>query len=261
MSETATESGVVRVHEFDGGAIWHVVLATPKSNLIDAPKIRALHEVFERAGRTPALKAIVLEGEGAHFSFGASVEEHLPAGCAAMLASLHAMLRELLASHVPCLAAVRGQCLGAGLELVALCQRIFAAPDARLGQPEIVLGVFAPVGSLVLAERLGRGAAEDLLLSGRSLGAEEARELGLVDQIAEDPRAAALEYARKHLLPKSAASLRFAVRAARLGFEQRFRRELPRLEQIYLQELMRTADALEGMEAFLAKRPPRWRNA
>jgi cyclohexa-1,5-dienecarbonyl-CoA hydratase len=261
VSETATSTDVVRVVELDDGAIWHAVLATPKANIIDSPKVRALHALFERAGRTPALKAIVLEGEGAHFSYGASVEEHLPANCAAMLASLHGMLRALLASHVPCLAAVRGQCLGAGLELVALCHRIFAAPDARLGQPEIALGVFAPVGSLALAERLGRGAAEDLLLGGRSLAAEEARTLGLVDQVNEDPRVAAFEYARKHLLPKSAASLRFAVRAARLELEERLGRELPRLEQLYLQELMQSADALEGLEAFLAKRPPRWRNA
>ena len=77
----------------------------------------------------------------------------------------------------------------------------------------------------------------------------------------EDPRVAALDYARKYLSPKSAVSLRFAVRAARLELEERFGRELPRLEQLYLQELMRSADAIEGLEAFLAKRPPRWRNA
>jgi len=261
VSETATSSDVVRVAELDGGAVWHVVLATPKANIVDSPKIRALHAIFLRASRTPALKAIVLEGEGAHFSYGASVEEHLPANCAAMLASLHAMLQALLECHVPCLAAVRGQCLGGGLELVALCHRIFAARDARLGQPETVLGVFAPVGSLALTERLGRGAAEDLLLSGRSLLVEEARALGLVDEVVEDPRAAALDYARKHLLPKSASSLRFAVRAARLSLEERFRHELPRLEKLYLEELMHSADALEGLDAFVTKRPPRWRNA
>jgi cyclohexa-1,5-dienecarbonyl-CoA hydratase len=261
MSTTATRGEVLRTSTLEGGALLHVVLATPKANLIDGPKIRALAETFERARRTPEVKVIVLEGEGAHFSFGASVEEHLPANCADLLRALHGMLRTLLACHVPCLAAVRGQCLGGGLELVSLCHRVFAAPDARLGQPEIVLGVFAPVASLTLSERLSRGAAEDLLLSGRSLTAEEARALGLVDEVHDDPRAAALAYARAHLLPRSASSLRFAVRAARAPLLARFERELPELERLYLEELMRSADAVEGLTAFVEKRTPRWRNA
>ena len=261
MVDANTAAVTVRTEELDEGAIWHVVLATPKANIIDSAKIRALHGIFERAAQARDLKAIVLEGEGPHFSFGASIEEHMPESCAAMLASLHAMLNALLDCHVPCLAAVRGQCLGGGLELVALCHRIFASHDARLGQPEIVLGVIAPAASVALVERVGRGAAEDLLLSGRSLHAEEAAALGLVDHVADDPRAAALDYARKQLLPKSGSSLRFAVRAARLDFSERFRREIPVLERLYLQELMKTADAVEGLQAFVEKRAPQWRNA
>ena len=85
-----------------------------------------------------------------------------------MLAAFTPLCSPLLDSDVPVLAAVRGQCLGGGLELVSLCHRVFASRDAKLGQPEIVLGVFAPIASVVLAERVGRGAADDLLLSGRS---------------------------------------------------------------------------------------------
>jgi cyclohexa-1,5-dienecarbonyl-CoA hydratase len=159
------------------------------------------------------------------------------------------------------LAAVRGQCLGGGLELVSLCHRVFAARDARLGQPEIVLGVFAPVASLLLADRVGRGAADDLCLSGRSVTADEALAMRLVDEVVDgDPAEAALGWARTHLLPKSASSLRYAVRASRAEQRARLATELPRLERLYLDGLMSTADAIEGLQAFVERRPAVWRD-
>ncbi|MCJ7626896.1 MAG: enoyl-CoA hydratase-related protein, partial [Longimicrobiales bacterium] len=163
--------------------------------------------------------------------------------------------------RVVTLAAVRGQCLGGAMELAIFCNRIFASPDANFGQPEIVLGVLAPVASVMLSERVGRGRAEDLLITGRSLPAEEALSIGLVDEIADDPESAALKYAREHLLPKSASSLRFAVRAARAGFEKRVRVELAEVERLFLEELIDTADAQEGLTAFLEKRAPEWKNS
>jgi cyclohexa-1,5-dienecarbonyl-CoA hydratase len=150
--------------------------------------------------------------------------------------------------------------VGGGLELAAFCHRVFASHDARLGQPEITLGVFAPVASFILRERMGRGGAEDLLLSGRSIDAGEALRLGLVDEIHDDPAAAAMAYARTHLVPKSSSSLRRAVRASRLGFARRFSDEIAQLESMYLHDLMRTGDAVEGLQAFLEKRPPSWKN-
>jgi cyclohexa-1,5-dienecarbonyl-CoA hydratase len=184
----------------------------------------------------------------------------MPEACAGMLSSFHGMFRTMLDASVVTLAAVRGQCLGGGLELAAFCQRVFASEDARLGQPEIVLGVFAPVASFVLSERMGRGGADDLLLSGRSITAQEALRLGLVDELHADPGAAAMAYAHTHLLPRSASSLRRAVRAARLGFSERFRGQIAQLETMYLDDLMRTADANEGLQAFLEKRQPEWKN-
>ena len=258
-SEPALE-GPVRLETLEDGALWRLVLATPKANVLDAAKIAALTHAFQRARDAAPLRAILIEAEGPHFSFGASVEEHLPETCEAMLTSFHGMFDTALETAVPLLVAVQGQCLGGALELASFCNRVFAAPDAKLGQPEISLGVIAPVASVVLAERMGRGAAEDLCLSGRSIDASEALRLGLVDEIAEDPRAAALAYAREHLLPKSASSLRFAVRAARLGFARRLRHQLRDLESLYLDELMNTADAVEGLRAFLEKRRPEWRD-
>ena len=121
--------------------------------------------------------------------------------------------------------------------------------------------MLAPVASVFLPERVGRAAAEDLCLTGRSVGAEEARAMGLVDELADDPRERALAWAREHLLPLSAVSVRIALRAVRCGLGERFARELERVERLYLEDLMATHDAGEGLRSFLEKRKPAWRDA
>ena len=240
--------------------VWRLFLSRPKANLLDKAMVEALTAEFVRAQGDAGVKAILLEGEGANFSFGASVQEHLPDQCEAMLRAFHGLLRAMLAASIPTVAVVRGQCLGGGLELAAFCNRVIVSHDARLGQPEITLGVFAPVASVILAERMGRGGAEDLLLSGRSIDSTEALRLRLADDRVADPAASALTYVRTHIVPHSASSLRLAVRAARAGFSERCLADLERAETLYLRELMRTEDAVEGLKAFLEKRAPEWRD-
>jgi cyclohexa-1,5-dienecarbonyl-CoA hydratase len=258
MTAAATTPSI-RVERHEQGAVVALRLARPKANVLDAAMLAALDAAAAQAAAEPHVKALLLCAEGPHFSFGASVEEHLPGREAGMLAAIDGLLGRLLALRLPILAAVRGQCLGGGLELASVAQRIVAAPDARLAQPEIVLGVFAPAASVLLPARLGQARADDLLLSGRGVGADEALRMGLVDDVAADPEAAALAWVRAHLLPKSAASLRFAVGAARGALAERFAREIAGQERIYLSQLMSTADALEGLRAFVEKRPPVWK--
>jgi len=240
------------------GALLRLRLSRPKANIVDAAMIGALRAALREHLPGARLRAVLLEAEGPHFSFGASVEEHLPGSCAAMLRELHALILQLVESPVPVLVAVRGQCLGGGLEVAAAGHLLFAAPGATLGQPEIRLAVFAPAASCLLPERIGQSRAEDLLFSGRSIGAEEAYRIGLVNTLADDPGAAALAYFEEHLAPRSASSLRFAVRAARFDFVARVRRKLAEVERLYLEELMATHDAVEGLTAFIAKRPAVW---
>lgn len=253
-------AGTLGLERLEGGAYWEVELSGSKGNVLDSALIGALTALFEEASVAGELKAICLRGRGKDFSFGASVKEHLPGEVGRMLPRFHELFRAIDASAVPLLAAVRGQCLGGGLELVSFCHRVFAAPDAKLGQPEIALGVFAPLASLVLPGRIGRANAEDLCLTGRIVGAPEAASMGLVDVVADEPEAAALDYSRKHLLPRSASSLRHAVRALRLPVSRLLQEDLPRVEKLYLEELMETGDAAEGIRAFLEKRPAEWRN-
>lgn len=240
------------------GRLLRLRLDRPKANVIDAEMIAALDAAFAGVAENPDILAVLLDHAGAHFSFGASVEEHLPERCAAMLEALHALIKRMLACPVPILVAVKGQCLGGGLEVAVAGSLIFAAPDARLGQPEIKLAVFAPAASCLLPRLVARGHAEDLLYSGRSISGTRAAEIGLALAAAPDPEAAALAYFDDHLAGLSASSLRLAVEAARGGFRDQVTAELDRVEALYLERLMGTHDAVEGLKAFVEKRPARW---
>lgn len=251
----------VTVHRIDDGVYWRVSFSNGKGNILDHETMTKLTEVFRQAKSAAPLKAIVLEGDGKHFSFGASVPEHLPGQVEHMFATFRDLAFAILESDVVTVAAVRGQCLGGGLELATLCHRIFADPDAMFGQPEIVLGVFAPIGSIALVDRIGRTTAEELCLTGRSVDAGVAHGMGLVSVVSEHPADAALKWVKEELGDRSASSLKHAVRALRASFVATLRAELPGLEAQYLNQLMQTADALEGLTAFVEKRPPTWRNA
>jgi len=242
------------------GQLLELRLARPKANIIDATMIAAIDNALEEHAGDNSLKAILLSAEGPHFSFGASVEEHLPDQCAAMLESFHKLILRMVDSPAPILVAVHGQCLGGGLEVASAGHLIFAGPDAKMGQPEIKLGVFAPAASCLLPIRIGQARAEDLLLSGRSIDAEEAYRFGLVNSIDDDPKAAAIAWFDEHLAPLSADSLRYATAAARGGVRGLVHQRLAEVESLYLDKLMKTNDAVEGLNAFMEGRAPVWEN-
>jgi cyclohexa-1,5-dienecarbonyl-CoA hydratase len=240
------------------GALLRLRLARPKANIVDAAMIAALHAALDAHRASPGLRGVLLDAEGPHFSFGASVEEHLAPRCAAMLASLHALLVAMVEFPLPILAAVRGQCLGGGLELALAAGPIFASADAQFGQPEIKLGVFAPAASCLLGWRVSQSDAEDLLWSGRSIAGTTALAIGLVHTVADDPAAAALAYFDEHLAPRSAAALACAVAALRAPRVRELRTRLAEVERLYLDRLMGSRDANEGLAAFLERRAPVW---
>jgi len=236
------------------GSLLRLRLARPRANLVDAAMISALDNALSQHVSELDICCVLLDAEGPHFSFGASVEEHLPEQCADMLSSLHGLIINMLEYPVPILAAVQGQCLGGGLEVVCGASQIFAANDAKFGQPEIKLAVFAPAASCLLPERIGQANAEDLLLSGRSISAGEALRLGLVQCVDANPEQAALGWFDQHLAGLSKSSLRFALRAVRLQTLQRIKEKIAQAERLYIDELMKTHDALEGLTAFVEKR-------
>lgn len=235
------------------GLLW-ITLNAPKGNIIDSEMMEALSAALDEHGRDPEVKVIAFEGAGKHFSFGASVEEHRADQAAGMLAKFHALFRKLFGLSVPTMAVVRGQCLGGGMELAAYCTWLFASLDAKFGQPEIKLSVLAPVASVLLPWRIGGGKALDLCVSGRTIDTMEAHRMGLVTAANDDPAALAEAFYAEHIGELSGSSLRFAERAARATLEPILSERLDAVERMYLDELMKTPDAIEGIEGFLRKR-------
>ena len=244
---------------FDG-QILNLVLNAPPGNILDKKMISELTQALEEKATNSSVKAILFQGAGEHFSYGASIPEHTKEVVGELLSSFHKFFRTLIKVSKPCFALVRGQCLGGGLELAAFCNWIFASEEARFGQPEINLGVFPPIASLVLPHRIGQSAADDLLLTGRSLNAREAEQMRLVHSVSEDPEKGLHAFISAHILPKSAAALNFTMKSARFEMHQAFLQNIDAVEKLYVQDLTATSDANEGIKAFMEKRAPVWQD-
>jgi len=232
-----------------------------KGNVLDHIMVEELQEILDSFKADNDLKLIVFQGAGKHFSFGASVEEHQKEYVAAMLRDFHNLFYTLRDLAIPTVAKLSGQCLGGGLELAAMCNFIFADKTAKLGQPEIMLGVFPPAGSVILPEKIGYARSDELLITGKTITAEEATTLGLVNKLFDNQEQMNTEvnlWIEQHILSKSASSLRFGVKAARIRFNHILTNFLPQIEQMYVKELMETPDANEGVTAFIEKRKPEW---
>src|SRR6516162_7569001 len=240
------------------GRLLRLRLSKPKANLIDTTMIDALDRALANHLSNPNLLTVLIDAEGPHFSYGASVEEHLPGRCEAMLQGIHGLILRMVEAPVTILVAARGQCVGGGLELALAGHLLFAAPDATLGQPEMKLGVFAPAASCLLPELIGPQRSFDLLVSGRSITGSRAAEIGLAFESTTDPTRVALAYFEEHIKAKSISSLRHAVRAARFDYSTRLRNKIATVERLYVDELMNTHDAVEGIESFIAKRAAQW---
>lgn len=236
--------------------------AHPKGNVITDEMVGQLRQALEDLSQSTSLRLLMIEGEGRDFSFGANIPEHAPGAIDTSLPLFHSLILDLLAMPVPTAAVVRGRCLGGGFEIALACDFIFASEDATFALPEIKLGVFAPVATVLLPRRVGLAPATSALLTGDSRTAAEWKSLGLIALTAP---AAGLNqeidaWFNRTLSQHSAEALRFAVRALRGGITEAAARELPEIEQLYLKEVMRSRDAREGIDAFLEKRLPRWRD-
>lgn len=253
----------VKVNYLFEGQLVQIILDDGKANILDIQMMTELTGLLESLNNRPDIKLITFEGEGKNFSFGASVAEHTEELSEKMLETFHGLFYAIMELNIPTLAKISGNCLGGGFELPLVCNFIFADKTARIGQPEIILGVFAPPASIILPMRVGYLKAEELLLTGKIIGAEEAKNMGLINEVFEDKQSmeqATGEWIKKHILPKSAASLRYAVHAVRLIFNQTMRKSIPVLSDMYNNELMKSADAREGIKSFLEKRKPVWKN-
>lgn len=239
-----------------------IVFRHHPGNLLTAEIVAQLHAALADLDDLPHLRLVTIEGAGPDFSFGASIPEHAPEAIAAVLPATHALLAALLEVPAPTAAVVRGRCLGGGFELALACDFIIATDTATFGLPEIALGVFPPAASVLLPLRAGASLATSAILSGDSRPAAYWQTFGVVETvIAEADLSAGIDdwYGRT-LERRSAEALRHAARAARMPVLDVVNNQLPRVEQLYLQDLMRSHDAVEGIRAFLEKRQPNWQD-
>ena len=244
-------------------SVANILLDDGKGNILDHIMMQELQELLNLFASKPELKLIVFEGAGKHFSFGASVEEHQQDMAADMLRSFHQLFYSLRDLAIPTLAKVSGQCLGGGMELALICNFIFADQSAKFGQPEAILGVFPPPASILLPEKIGYARAEELLITGKTISAAEAEKIGLINALFDDKEilnAGVDAWIEKNILPKSASSLRYGVKSARVKLNHVLSSFLPQLEEMYVKQLMQTKDANEGIQSFLEKRKPVWTN-
>ena len=232
----------------------------PKGNIVTAEMIAALLQALDPLANDPHLKLLTIEGTGADFSFGASIAEHAPGEIDRVLPEAHALIYALLDFPAPTAAIVRGRCLGGGFEIALACDFIFAEASSTFGLPEIALGVFPPAAAALLPPRIGVARATRAILTGAAHSADAMATAGLIEEVCGDGTVAARvdRWFDIHLRGRSAAALRYAATAARLSLVQHARTLLPELERLYLSDLMGTADAAEGVAAFLEKRAPRW---
>jgi cyclohexa-1,5-dienecarbonyl-CoA hydratase len=209
------------------------------------------------------LKWLTIEGSGDDFSFGASIAEHRPATMPDLLRDTHALLRELLAFPAPTAALVKGRCLGGGFELALACDDIIADAGATLGFPEIRLAAFPPGGAALLPARVGASRAARAIVTGEPRPAQYWHEAGRLSIVAANVSLvhAARDWFDRHLAPRSAIALSHAAEAARLALRAVAEPALAAAERQYLDRLLHTADAVEGIEAWLAKRPPQWQDS
>ena len=247
------------IHCAEADGVARIVLARPPLNILTIEMMEEVAAALAGAVGRPALKAVLLAAEGKAFSAGVDVEDHRGERVKAMLETFHRIFRLLHDLDCPTVAAVQGAALGGGAELASFCDLVIASDAATLGQPEIKVGVFAPIAALHYPLRVGPHRALQLLLSGRVLGAAEALQIGLIDRVVPASALAdAVEAEVGRFAAQSAAVLRLTKRAVRESLGLPFHLALSQLEDLYQYELMATEDAAEGLRAFAEKRRPVW---
>lgn len=250
----------IRLEDVDA-PVARLVLAHPPLNILTIAMLEEIADAIDSlAGRTD-LRALVIAAEGKAFSAGVDVDDHVDEKVRPMIAAFHGVFRRLADFEPVTVAAVHGPALGGGCELAGFCDLVLAAESATFGQPEIRLGVFPPVTAAAFPYFVRGKKTLEMMLTGEIFPAREAERIGLVSRVLPaEGFAESVDDFVHGLSQKSALALRLAKKAYYAGVDVPFDEALDRAERIYLEELMTSRDAREGIAAFREKRPPRWRN-
>ncbi len=237
-----------------------LTLNRPPLNVLHMPLLRQLEAALAKLSADETVRLLVLRAEGKLFSAGVDVADHTPDKVGEMIPLFDRVCRALADFPVPTLAVVHGHALGGGCELVLCCDLAVMADSAKIGQPEIQLAAFAPIAAMRLPLMVGYRAAADMLLTGRTLAADEALKIGLVNAVVPADRIESwVEEKATQLLKLSRVALTMTKRALQSGFGA-WDASASGLEKLYLEELMKTEDAHEGLAAFMEKRAAVWKH-
>jgi len=235
-------------------------LNNPPLNVIDIPMMEELATSLADIESRPDITTFILSGSQKAFSVGVDVAAHTPDKVEEMLGKFHAVIRAIVGSKKVSIAVVHGHCLGGGAELAMVCDLVYTSELATWGFPEVKLACYPPVAATALAALVGPKHAADLILTGRSITGKEAASIGLANAVlAEIDLEPAVQEALQHLSQLSPAALAITKKASYAWDSIHFDKGLARAEKIYFEELMKTEDAHEGINAFLEKRQPKWR--
>jgi cyclohexa-1,5-dienecarbonyl-CoA hydratase len=259
MASIPDESRLIRLAVDIHSPVARIVLNHPPLNVIDIWMMEELARVLAEIEARGDISVVVLSGNGKAFSAGVDVAAHTPDKVEAMLAKFHNVIRSLVASKKVTIASVRGHCLGGGAELAMVCDMVYTAESAQWGFPEIKLGCYPPVACAALAALMGQKCAAELILTGRTVNGAEAAAMGLASRaLQEDRLAGVVDETVQRLCELSPAALATTKKAFYAWDAMHFDKGLTRAEKIYVEELMRTDDAHEGVRAFIEKRAPNW---
>jgi cyclohexa-1,5-dienecarbonyl-CoA hydratase len=242
------------------GPVARITLSHPPLNVIDVPMMEQLGSALAEVEANPGIAAVILSGAQKAFSVGVDVAAHTPDKVEDMLTKFHAVIRAVVASSKVTIAAVHGHCLGGGAELAMVCDLVYTSELATWAFPEIKLSCYPPVAATALAALVGQKHAADLIFTGRSITGREAASIGLANAVvAEVDLEHTVQEAVDHLTKLSPAALALAKKAFYAWDAIHFDKGLARAEKIYFEELMKTEDADEGVNAFMQKRQPVWK--
>jgi cyclohexa-1,5-dienecarbonyl-CoA hydratase len=259
MASTFAESKLARLTVDINPQVARIVFRHAPLNIIDVPMMEELAQTLGEIEARSDVSVVVLSGEGKAFSAGVDVAAHAPEKVEAMLLKFHTVIRALVASKKVTMAAVHGHCLGGGAELAMVCDLAYTTGSAQWGFPEIKLGCYPPVACTALAALVGQKRAAELILTGRTISGTEAAAIGLATHaVPDEGLAPAVDETVRELLRLSPAALAVTKKAVYAWDAMHFDKGLARAEKIYLEELMKTADAQEGVRAFMEKREPKW---
>jgi cyclohexa-1,5-dienecarbonyl-CoA hydratase len=259
MTSTLAEHNLARLAVDITPPLARIALNHPPLNVIDILMMDELSAAISEIESHPDVSVVVLNGEGNAFSAGVDVAAHTPDKVEEMLLKFHGVIRAVVASKKVTIAAVHGHCLGGGAELAMVCDITHTTSSSQWGFPEIKLGCYPPVACTALASLVGQKHAAGLILTGRTIGGIEAAQIGLANRaVANNGLASAIDNLVRDLLKLSPAALALTKKSLYAWDAIHFDKGLARAEKIYLEELMKTADAQEGIHAFMEKREPKW---